>query len=169
MFVIGFIGTAGVGKTTVASGVIEELSSRGWRVAAVKSSHHDVLTDCTGKDTDRMRQAGAREVALAANNGLTLFVPQTTHPTIEDVISRFHDPQIVIVEGYRHEGVFPRIWVKRKGWEEPLDARIAQQVVAVADDGFTTLPKGTCRLKLADCIQIADFIEQLAQQRINQS
>lgn len=165
MFVIGFIGAAGVGKTTVAARVIEELSLRGWQVAAVKSSHHEVETDRPGKDTQRMRKAGAREVALAATNGLTLFVPMASHPSIDEVISRFHNPQIVIVEGYRHEGDFPRIWVRRRGWEEPLDGRIAKNIVAVADDGHCSLPNGLCRLKLADYIQIADFIEKLANKR----
>ena len=63
--VIGFVAASGTGKTTLLSRLIPVLSERGLRCAVIKHSHHDFEIDRPGKDSHRLREAGAGQVLLA--------------------------------------------------------------------------------------------------------
>ncbi|WP_083557653.1 molybdopterin-guanine dinucleotide biosynthesis protein B [Marinobacter nauticus] len=65
MNVIGIVGWKNTGKTTLASAVIHELSSRGLTVNAINHAHYLVDIDQPGTDSYKHRQAGAQEVILA--------------------------------------------------------------------------------------------------------
>lgn len=162
MFVIGFNGASGVGKTTLAANVVRELTRRGWKVAAVKGSHHEVNPDSPGKDTWLYAQAGAREVALACPHHLAIFAATEEQEPIDAVLSRLKDVDLVVVEGYRFSGTFPRLWVRRRGFAEPLSAQITPYLAAVVDDGEGAVPNGVPRLTLSHYEEVADFIEKLA-------
>jgi molybdopterin-guanine dinucleotide biosynthesis protein B len=72
-----------VGKTTLLERAVRSLESRGLRVLAVKSSHHD-LDDRVGSDSDRLAQAGAQGVLLLAPNGMMLGMVPPLQP--EDLL-----------------------------------------------------------------------------------
>ena len=63
---VSIMGKKKSGKTTVLVGVIEELSRRGRRVAAVKHDMHGFELDVAGTDTDRLRRAGAVVTAISS-------------------------------------------------------------------------------------------------------
>ena len=65
--------TSGSGKTTLIESIVPHLIRRGLRVAAVKRSHHDVELDSPGKDSRRIRDAGADPVVLWGPARLTVF------------------------------------------------------------------------------------------------
>jgi molybdopterin-guanine dinucleotide biosynthesis protein MobB len=62
--VFAFIGDSGSGKTTLIEALVRELKSRGVHVCVVKNTHKEVETDAPGKDSWRLKEAGADVVVL---------------------------------------------------------------------------------------------------------
>ena len=70
-----FAGWSGSGKTTLLREVIARLSGGGYRVGAVKATHHDLRLDTPGKDSHSLREAGAEAVVLSEPTRTTVFLP----------------------------------------------------------------------------------------------
>ena len=165
-FAVGFIGRSGSGKTTLSEKVLAELVRRGRRVAAIKDAHHGVDLDRPGKDTWRYREAGASRVILRTAERWAVMSETPEGPvSIEELISLAGEADIILIEGFKHEGSFPRIEVRRReaAKEPPLAERggLKNPPVAVATDfeepGFEGIP----RLSLNAPQAVADFIEDL--------
>ena len=56
---LGFAAFSGTGKTTLLEKLIPILVENNLRVALIKHSHHDIEMDKPGKDSYRLRKAGA--------------------------------------------------------------------------------------------------------------
>ena len=69
-----------VGKTLLATRLIEELTARGYLVAAAKHSHHPVTPDREQSDTDRFARAGAARVLFGGNDGWLTRQPGAADP-----------------------------------------------------------------------------------------
>src|SRR5512139_3169019 len=63
---VGFIAYSGTGKTTLLEKVIPELRAMQLRIGLIKHAHHDFDIDIPGKDSWRLRQAGATQVMVAS-------------------------------------------------------------------------------------------------------
>ena len=70
---ISFVAPSGTGKTTLLEGVIGALRARDLRVAVFKHDAHRMELDKKGKDTWRLRKAGAWRVAIAGEAQLAVF------------------------------------------------------------------------------------------------
>jgi molybdopterin-guanine dinucleotide biosynthesis protein MobB len=99
------VGYKKVGKTTLIERLIPELSRRGYRVGTVKHHHSDfpVAVDSPGTDTWRHRSAGATSVALVSPKDVALFRYTEETLSLDDIISRFPETDIVLVEGFHLE------------------------------------------------------------------
>ncbi|VAX22370.1 hypothetical protein MNBD_NITROSPINAE02-1413 [hydrothermal vent metagenome] len=108
-FLVSLVGPSGSGKTTVIVKIIEELGAGGFRVGAVKRSHHHVEVDKEGKDSFRFRMAGANPTILLSDDFFA-YMEKTHEPTgLDDVAARFAGKaDIVLVEGFKLEGDIPR-------------------------------------------------------------
>ena len=112
---MGFIGRSGSGKTTLAAAVLRVLAARGWRVCAVKDAHHHIDLDTPGKDTWRYRESGASRVILRTpERWAVLTETPDGAPGIDEPLKETGDADIVLVEGFKHEGSFPKIEVRRQ-------------------------------------------------------
>src|SRR5512146_3339822 len=112
MHVIGFAGYSGSGKTTLIERLLPRLVAHGLDVAVIKHTHHDVDWDVPGKDSWRHRQAGARQVLLAAGRRRLLVeeLPGSNdHPLLEHV-AQLAPCDLVLAEGFKHAPV-PKIEV----------------------------------------------------------
>jgi molybdopterin-guanine dinucleotide biosynthesis protein B len=90
-----------VGKTTLSTRLISWLSGRGYRVSAVKRTHHPIPSDEAGSDTDLMAQAGAVRIAFAGPDGI---LERSGSAPLDEILARLgDDADVVIVEGYRDE------------------------------------------------------------------
>jgi molybdopterin-guanine dinucleotide biosynthesis protein B len=71
----------------------------------VKHHHSDfpVAVDSSGTDTWRHRRAGATSVALVSPKDVALFRYTEETLSLDDVISRFLETDIVLVEGFHLE------------------------------------------------------------------
>lgn len=88
-----------VGKTWLAARLIERFTARGYEVVAVKRSHHAVVPDRSGSDSDRFAAAGARVVVFGGSDGTLVRAPRAER--LEEVTSRFAGTaDLVIVEGF---------------------------------------------------------------------
>ena len=57
--VLGFAAFSGTGKTTLLKQLIPQLAERGIRLGVIKHAHHNFDIDKPGKDSYRLRKAGA--------------------------------------------------------------------------------------------------------------
>jgi molybdopterin-guanine dinucleotide biosynthesis protein B len=71
--IASFVGWSSTGKTTLVSRLIEELTRRGYRVAAVKKTNHHVADDREGSDTELFRRAGSPEIALVGSDAARIY------------------------------------------------------------------------------------------------
>jgi len=108
--VIAVVGTKKSGKTTTIENLIRELTSRGYRVAAIKHvPEPDHTIDTPGKDTWRYAQAGARTVVSAAANEIATMekIPLETL-SLNALLRRCKGSDIIFTEGLK------RLVMKRK-------------------------------------------------------
>ncbi len=113
--VVSIVGSSGSGKTTLLEGLIPWLIGRGWRVAVLKHDAHRFEIDRDGKDTARLFDAGARQVAIAGPNEIALRERVDGGCEPEELVKRlFHDVDLVLTEGYK-TGRWPKVEVIREG------------------------------------------------------
>ena len=116
MKVIGIVGWSGSGKTTLLTRLIPLLRAEGLTVSTVKHTHHGFDMDRPGKDTYRHREAGAREVLVAAGSRWALLHEVAgPEPGLPDLLTRLEPVDLVLVEGFKTHP-FPKLEVHRRRW-----------------------------------------------------
>ena len=157
VFVLGVAGRSGSGKTTLIERLLPLLKGEGLKVAVIKHTHHDLDFDVPGKDSYRFKRAGAATSVLVSRTGLGIVKDFVNEPPLADIISRYAtDCDMVIVEGFKHEGL-PKIEVfTADRGEPPLCLSGDDTYVAIVTDENvdTALP----RFARNDIAAIAQFI-----------
>jgi molybdopterin-guanine dinucleotide biosynthesis protein B len=163
--VFGLTGLSGSGKTTLIAQLVEWFVQRGLKVSALKHTHHGFDLDTPGKDSWRMREAGAQEVFLVSNRRLVLLQEfrDREEPTVEELIARLEPCDLVLVEGYKRDPL-PKIEVHRPSLENPPVWPTNPSVVAVATDGPIETPLPV--LDLNDAAAIAAFIARYLELKV---
>jgi molybdopterin-guanine dinucleotide biosynthesis adapter protein len=154
--------SSGMGKTTLLTALLPALDMHGLRVSIIKQTHAEFDVDRPGKDSYRLREAGAAQVLLSSENRWVLMTEQEADAAdirLLDMIGHL-DPalaDIVLVEGFRHAPI-PKIEVYRPSLGKALLADSDQHVIAVATDGEveSELPI----LDLNDSDAIGNFVLQ---------
>ena len=158
---VGFVGFSESGKTTLATRFAAELTRRGFRVAALKDAHHGFDMDKPGKDSWRYREAGASQVIVRSDRRWAMLVETPEQPSVEELLARFSDVDVILVEGFKNEGAFPKIEVRRRACEaNPRLSLMHDDVVAVASD-FEEPDERVPRLDINDPAAVADFVVSL--------
>lgn len=129
--VLAFSGPSGVGKTTLLVQLIPELVARGLTVTALKHSGHDHPFDRPGKDSARLRQAGAIAVALQGRGELAYFGPPVAG--IGELVRLLPPADLVLAESFKNEPM-PRIEVHRSDVEPAFLCASDPHVIAVVSD-----------------------------------
>ncbi len=152
------------GKTTLITKLIPELAKRNIRVSVIKHAHHKFDIDHPGKDTYRIREAGAVQTLIASSKRWALMTEIANKPNLEELIAQLNPEfaDLILVEGFKQASI-PKIEVHRPGLNMPL--LIGQEsnneranIIAVASDAKLKLSVPV--LDLNDIAQIADFIMQ---------
>lgn len=165
--VLGFCAWgSGAGKTTLLTGLIPALRERGMRVSVIKHAHHRFDIDYPGKDSYRLRQAGAMQTLIGSRHRWALITETSgtaglDAPELGALLAQL-DPtlaDLVLLEGFRQETV-PKIEVYRPALGYPLLAHEDPNIIAVATDQPITTPLP--RLDLNDVDAIADFVQAWA-------
>lgn len=157
--VIGFVAASGTGKTTLIERLLPALAGHGLAVGCVKHTHHPFEIDHPGKDSHRLRSAGARQVLLGSPQRYALMVEAP--PPGGDELDALLDClapgalDLVLVEGFKL-GPYPKVEVRRAGHTSaPLDVT---GIIAVASDEVPP-PRGPWPVfALDDVAALAAFI-----------
>ena len=135
--VLGFAAFSGTGKTTLLTKLLPKLAASGLRVGMVKHSHHDIEMDKPGKDSYRLRQAGACQLVLASPHRSIVFAEQNevAEPTLLAQLNWLNITMLdlVLVEGFRDEA-FTKIELHRPSLGKPLLAAQDCNIIAIASD-----------------------------------
>ena len=103
---IGFYGYSNTGKTTVMEYLIKELTDRGFKVAAVKTTDKPISLDTEGKDTWRFAQKGAKIIALSTPVETSYILKQKNDfLSILNHVNHLNDVDVVLIEGARDPGI----------------------------------------------------------------
>jgi len=132
MRVLGIAGWSGSGKTTLITGLITRLAEYGIKTSTIKHAHHDFDVDKKGKDSFKHRIAGAHEVLVGSAKRWALMheLRNEVEPSLEDLLERMSDVDLVLVEGFKF-GQHDKIEVYRSEVGKPLLYLEDPKVVAV--------------------------------------
>lgn len=134
---VAFAGTSGTGKTTLLEAALPQLWESGLRVGVIKHAHHDFDPDLPGKDSHRLRHAGAGRVLVASRHRRAYFTEQQKayEPALAELVSDL-EPQgldLVLAEGF-HAAAVPRLVVHRAALGAPRIDPAEPGVVALVSD-----------------------------------
>ncbi len=129
--VLAFSGPSGVGKTTLLVKLLPVLRARGLTVGALKHSGHEHAFDRPGKDSARLREAGAVAVAVQGPRELAYFGPPVGR--LAALARMLPDVDVVLAEGFKGEPV-PRVEVHRPEIEPAFLCARDPHVVAVVGE-----------------------------------
>lgn len=137
------------GKTWLASALIAELTTRGYRVGAVKHSHHPVPADKPSSDTELFARAGAERVIFATAGG---WLERTAgETTLALAIERLAgEVDIAVVEGFASDPLGARLVVDSGSQRAMLLSMEGRTIVAAPRDDVTTFASAIeCAFELA--------------------
>jgi len=122
--IIGIAAYSGSGKTTLLTQLIPLFTATGIRVGVVKHTHHSFDIDQPGKDSYRLREAGAGQVLLGSRHRLALLrehEAQQPDPDLDDMLAVLDQTclDLILVEGFKHEQ-FPKLELNRVATGKPL-------------------------------------------------
>ena len=157
--ILGFAAYSGTGKTTLLEALLPRLTQAGIRIGMLKHAHHNFDVDKEGKDSFRLRKAGASQMLISSRNRYALMTETPeAESEFEYLLSRFNTDtlDVILVEGCKNIA-FPKIELHReevgKPWLHPNDSNI----IAIAADTHVedvSLPQ----MNINDLDAIARFV-----------
>lgn len=133
---LAIVAWSGTGKTTLLEQVIPRLKAQGIRAGLIKHTHHQMDVDTPGKDSYRLRKAGADQVIVASDRRWAMMCETSEQPmSLKALASRMDNAQLdlVLVEGFKDEPI-PKMVLWRSGVKGELTNLLDEHVVAVASD-----------------------------------
>lgn len=156
--IVSIVGTSDSGKTTLLERLIPELVAKGYRIGVVKHDLHGFDMDREGKDSWRLKRAGAKVVIVSSPSRIALIEDVDKDHSLEELRERFLPKvDLVLSEGYKRDSQ-PKIEVYRQARGRELLCTEGDNLVAVASD--VPLDIGIPCLDLNDPGALADLIEE---------
>ncbi|WP_332408285.1 bifunctional molybdopterin-guanine dinucleotide biosynthesis adaptor protein MobB/molybdopterin molybdotransferase MoeA [Vibrio metschnikovii] len=156
--ILGFAAYSGTGKTTLLETLLPQLTQQGLRIGVLKHAHHDFDVDVPGKDSYRLRKAGASQMLIASRKRYALMTETIdAEAKFDDLLQRFDSPQLdlILVEGCKNVA-FPKIELHRAALAKPWLYLNDHNIIAIAADETvdTSLPQ----MNINDIEAISQFI-----------
>ncbi len=163
--ILGFAAYSGTGKTTLLVNIIPLLKQQGIAVGVIKHAHHAFEIDQPGKDSYRLRKAGANQMLIGSDQRWALMtecVASNTVQRLQEYIKHLdHDNlDLILVEGFRFEAI-AKIELHRPALGHPLICQSDQSVIAIASDGVITESLDLPILDLNNVPLIVNYIIEL--------
>ncbi|CAE6908443.1 Molybdopterin-guanine dinucleotide biosynthesis protein [Vibrio sp. B1FIG11] len=163
--ILGFAAYSGTGKTTLLEALLPKLTEAGLRIGMLKHAHHNFDVDKPGKDSHRLRKAGASQMLISSRNRFALMTETPESESEFDyLLTRFDEDKldVVLVEGCKNIA-FPKIELHReevgKPWLHPND----ENIIAIASDSGE-LDSELPQMNINDLEAIAQFVIQYVQE-----
>lgn len=138
---LGFAAFSGTGKTTLLEQLIPELNQANIRIAVVKHTHHAKFDiDHPGKDSYRLRHAGAQQMLVASSKRWALMVEHSEEfqkknpePRLFELLENIDHKRadLILVEGFKHERI-SKIELHRPELGKPLLYPDDENIIAIA-------------------------------------
>src|SRR5206468_12386692 len=112
--ILCFVGRSNSGKTTLIERLIPVLVRKGYRIATIKHAGHGFDLDTEGKDSWRLKRAGAKTVIVTSKGSLAMFADVDEEVRVEELRERYvrDGVDLIITEGWKSEG-YPKVVVVR--------------------------------------------------------
>ena len=158
--VFGVVGWKNSGKTTLVANLIREFANRGLAISVIKHAHEKFEIDHPGRDSFKMREAGARQVILSSPRRFALMRELGDLPelTLDELLPYAGPCDLVLVEGFKRD-TYPKIEIRRDGAvsREPLSKQFPG-VVAIASDRSEDETESVPVFDIDAIERIVDFI-----------
>lgn len=162
--IVCVVGRSDSGKTTFLEKLIPCLKARGLKLAVVKHDRHGFEMDRPGKDTWRLREAGADAVMISAPNQMALIRARLEQELSLDELAGLVDGAVdlVLTEGYK-AGDKPKIEVSRLGVSNGELLCTREELLAIVAD--RPIPMDVPQFGLEDAqgvaALLADYLKRL--------
>jgi len=154
--IISIVGKSKSGKTSLIEKLVQELKSRGYRVATIKHTPQGMTFDEPDKDSWRHLQAGSEATVISSPDKIVLIKPVVSEATLDGIAHLLgEDYDIILTEGYT-QGNAPKIEVHRRKVGSPLGA-ITKLITIATDEPLETK---TRQFSLEDVKGLADLLEE---------
>ena len=162
--ILGFAAVSGTGKTTLLEQLIPLLKNQGVRVGLIKHSHHNFEIDKPGKDSYRLRAAGATPIMLVSSHRRAIITEfnEIKEPCLDDQLLAFEQSELdlILVEGFKAEN-FPKIELHRPSLNKDLIFPNDPSIIAIATDSTLNSAQSIpTQLDLNNPRQITQYILQ---------
>ncbi|WP_422730954.1 molybdopterin-guanine dinucleotide biosynthesis protein B [Litchfieldella qijiaojingensis] len=158
---LGIAAWSGTGKTTLLESLLPRLRQRDLKVAVIKHAHHAFDVDQPGKDSHRLRQAGATPMLVASRARMAMMMetPDQEDADLATLIECLRPlaPDLVLVEGFK-AWPLPKLELHREALGKPLMAWEDPWIRAVASNTELALPRDVETLDLDDIEALTDWI-----------
>lgn len=166
--ILGFAAYSGTGKTTLLEALLPKLAEAGLRIGMLKHAHHNFDVDKEGKDSYRLRKAGASQMLISSRNRFALMTETPeAESEFEYLLTRFDTDKldVILVEGCKNIA-FPKIELHRevvgKPWLYPSD----DNIIAIAADSKVT-DSALPQMNINDLDAISAFVVDYVARQAN--
>lgn len=154
--VVSIVGNSKAGKTTVIERLVQELKSRGYRLATIKHAPRGASFDEPGKDSWRHIEAGSEAAVVSSPDNLVLVKPVSQDTPLEEIVRLLgEDYDIILTEGFK-QGNAPKIEIHCKDAGAPLK-NIKKRIAIVTDEPLETKAR---QFSFEDNKSLADLLER---------
>lgn len=156
--ILGFAAYSGTGKTTLLEAILPKIKDRGVRIAVLKHAHHDFDLDTPGKDSYRLRKAGADQMLVASGKRHVLFTETPDEEEKFEYLLNMFDHEkldLILVEGCKTLS-FPKIELHREVVGKPWLYDQDDSIIAIAAD--VKVQSELPQLDINDIDGIAEFV-----------
>lgn len=134
---LGFAAYSGTGKTTLLTQLIPMLKANGIHLGVIKHAHHEFDIDHPGKDSYRLRKAGAEQMLIASPKRWALMVetPAQVEADLDSLIDKLDHRQLdlILIEGFKHVA-YPKIELHRRALGKAYLYPDDKSIMAIAVD-----------------------------------
>jgi len=162
--VIGLCAYSGSGKTTLLERLMPLLNSHNIKVAVIKHAHHSFDIDHPGKDSYKIRKAGAQQMLISSQKRWALMHENSSESeelSLQDALKHIAAEKIdlVIIEGFKTAPI-QKIEIHRPALGKSLIADEDPYVIAIATDEPSKVTTSLPLLDLNAAEEIALFIRK---------
>jgi len=154
--IVSIVGKSKSGKTSLIEKLIQELKSRGYRVATIKHAPQSISFDEPDKDSWRHIQAGSEATVVSSPDKIIIIKPVEQDSTLDDIARLLgEDYDIILTEGFK-QGDAPKIEVHRKDAGPPQQG-IKKLIAIVTEEPLATKVR---QFSFQDIDGLADLLEE---------
>ena len=160
--ILGFAAYSGTGKTTLLTAIIPLLKNNNIRLGIIKHAHHEFDIDQPGKDSYKLRKAGADRMLIASSKRWALMVENESdnpEPSLQTLLDELNATSLdlILVEGFKHEN-YPKVELHRSALNKEFMYPNDDSIIAVASDTALGNDIPIKQLDINNPSQIAAFI-----------